>query len=413
MCNKFITFFISMCLGLPVITAQTDYDFNECLGSSRPYVDPTCIINTPDSLTAVMINHVGRHGSRYPSSGKHAIAVKRLLKDASAKRTITGKGIRLLALAEEVIDKSTGRWGALDTLGKTEQRWLAARMMGAFPRLFNNTRINAISSYVPRCIMSMYEFTHQLSRQNNRLEINTSSGRQHNELMRFFENNEEYEALTGSDIFKSTVVEWEDSLLPRRLITKFVGSGYDTDSIDVNGSLLAVYSLLAGTAAMELPCRISDYVSREEFNALWGAFNFRQYMNHSASALSDIPAEISKPLLLNLIETTDRMIAGESLAPVQLRFGHAETLMPLLALIHLPGCRYITEDYATVGANWKDFDIVPMAANFRLILFKSKRGNYYVRADLNETPVPLCDGWDLYVPWEDAKAYLMLRAGLF
>ncbi len=52
-----------------------------------------------------------------------------------------------------------------------------------------------------------------------------------------------------------------------------------------------------------------------------------------------------------------------------------------------------------------------MAANFRLILFRSKSGGYYVRADLNEKPVELVPDKPVYVPWEEAKAYLELRAG--
>lgn len=409
------TFIFIILIAVSVVNAlaQTDYSFDECLGSARPYVEPKGKIVVPDTLQYVMVNHVGRHGARYPSSGKNAMMVRDILNKAVKARTITPHGRKLLALTNEIIDLSTGRWGALDTLGKAEQRWLAARMGAAFPKLFEHGRVNAISSYVPRCIMSMYEFAHQLTRQNNRVEIYTSSGRQNNDLMRFFDESKPYKEFEKSSEVHNLISEYADSVIPEGLLAKYTGKSAETEDIDETDALMAIYSVLAGTAAMELNCNIADYMSREDFNALWSVFNFRQYLTHSASAISDLPADISKPLLLDLVATTDSFISGADTTPVQLRFGHAETLMPLLALIQIPDCRYTGSDIYQVADNWKDFDIVPMAANFRLVLFKSDSGNYYVRADLNERPVSLYPGAEMYMPWEEARSYLLLRAGQF
>lgn len=134
----------------------------------------------------------------------------------------------------------------------------------------------------------------------------------------------------------------------------------------------------------------------------------RHYLEHSASVLNDIPAKIAAPLLQDLIATTDGFIAGDkAVAKVMLRFGHAETLMPLLALMRLPGCFYLTNYPETVADHWKDFDIVPMAANLQMILFRAPSGAYYLRIDLNEVPVTLIDGSStLYLPWTRAREYL-------
>lgn len=72
---------------------------------------------------------------------------------------------------------------------------------------------------------------------------------------------------------------------------------------------------------------------------------------------------------------------------------------------------YETEDMADVVTGWKDFDIVPMAANFRFVLFRSRTGRIYVRADLNEIPVAMLPSrpGELYVPWDDMRSYLKLR----
>ncbi|MDE5719208.1 MAG: hypothetical protein K2I34_00350, partial [Paramuribaculum sp.] len=178
--KRFITAISSlaalMLLIAPRGAAQTatDYTFRECLGSSMPYPDVSSTPQTPDSLRAIMINHVGRHGSRYMSSGKAADNVRRALKKALKLRTITPRGRRLLRLTEQIIERTAGRWGVLDTLGKAEQMGIGMRMYSDFPSLMRDGRINAISSYVPRCIMSMYELTHQIAIVYNKLEIYTS-----------------------------------------------------------------------------------------------------------------------------------------------------------------------------------------------------------------------------------------------
>ena len=395
--------------GAPDITS---YDWDDCRGSAKPYPAPATVTNTPDSLTAVMINHVGRHGARYPSSPKNAMLLSELLERASALHTITPRGKKLMALNEKIIDASTGRWGVLDTLGKAEQQGIAMRTYGQFIRLFRDGRINAVSSYVPRCIMSMYEFTHQIARLDNRVEITTSSGRQNNPLLRFFSDNQPYSQFTESQEVKATIDAYADSVMPRTVLRKLLGTSFPYDEIDEKEALMAVYSTLAGTAAMEMPAKLSEFVTLEEFNALWSVFNLRQYLTHAGNSLSMLPAQIARPLLMDIIATTDSMVAGADIAPVQLRFGHAETLMPLLSLIQLPGCSYYSDNMESVATNWLDFNIVPMASNFRLVLFKSKKGAYYVRADFNEMPVALIPSRpdDIYLPWEDARDYLLFRA---
>lgn len=403
-----------MLLFNPHTAAQTtDYTFRECLGSSMPYPDVSSTTQTPDSLRPIMINHVGRHGARYMSSGKAADNVRKALKNAVRLRTITPLGRRMLRLTEQIIERTAGRWGVLDTLGKAEQMGIGMRMYSDFPSLMRDGRIKAISSYVPRCIMSMYEMTHQIARLDDKVEIHTSSGRQNNPLLRFFSDNRELEELFATDYFRLALNEASDSMVPRTVLRKMLGSGYPYNEIHDQAALtMDIYSCLAATAAMELRCDISQYVTREEFNAMWSFKNYSQHLVHSASAISDAPAKAARALLDDIITTTDRLIEGDStVAPVQLRFGHAETLMPLLALMRIPGCYLDSDNPDEVSRQWLDFRIVPMAANFRIIVFRGPKDVIYIRADLNEQPINLIeDDPRIYLPWNEAKAYLLLRS---
>ena len=86
--------------------------------------------------------------------------------------------------------------------------------------------------------------------------------------------------------------------------------------------------------------------------------------------------------MLNLVQTTDDFIAGQNAATTAvLRFGHAETPMPLLSLLKIPGCYYLTNYFDTVAQHWCDFDVVPMAANIQFVLFKAKRFGQILHAD--------------------------------
>ena len=158
---------------------------------------------------------------------------------------------------------------------------------------------------------------------------------------------------------------------------------------------------------MAIPVDASKYMTLDEYNALWSIENLHHYLTHSASTLSQAPMDLAATLLNDLMETMDQAAKGTNQYAAMLRFGHAETMMPLLALLRLPGCYYMTNYFDTVGLHWRDFYVVPMASNLQMLLFKSTSGKLYVRVDLNEVPVPLIPGRsDIYTPWDKAKEYM-------
>lgn len=383
------------------------FDWDDCQGSAKPYPEPERTVSYPDSLVPVMINHVGRHGARYGASPAHAETLLNLLDDAGRRQTLTPVGEKLRGLVERVMTQSSGRWGQLDSLGMAEQRGIACRMYSNYPDLFRGGVV-AESSYVPRCVMSMYEFTHQLAIENPQLVVYAMSGPQYNSQLRFFQDNPIYEKTVDSPEIKQAIGLFEKSTVDMTPLRRVVGSKYPfgPDSIK---QAMAEYSFLAGLSAIGMDIDVSDYLTADEYNALWQAFNVKQYLTRTASCLSTVPAEIARPLLDELISTTDSFISNPSgECPVRLRFGHAETLMPLLSLMQLPGCYYPTADMGQVASHWQDFNVVPMAANLQMILFRAPSGQYYLRMDLNERPVSLLPGRE-YIPWAEAKKILERR----
>ncbi|MBD5213653.1 MAG: histidine phosphatase family protein [Bacteroidales bacterium] len=352
-----------------------------------PYPDRVQL-TLPDSLTAVYIDHVGRHGARFPASPKYTVAIKNALLKADSLGTITTAGHRLLKLCNDVIGLSANNWGALDSLGKAEQRGIASRMYLNFPDLFKDTRISAISSYAPRCVMSMYEFTHQLDRLNNKIEIATNSGRNNSPLLRPFDVDTEYVEWRKEDATKQVYDEYIESVITAEPLKRVLGNTYPLPD-DWRQLALCEYYVLAGMSAMGRTVDPSYYFTLDEYNALWSCFNMRQYLVRTATTISTLPAEITSDLIQNIIESLSLAADGKSTVTANLRFGHAETLMPLLSQLHLPECYYMTNYFDTVRQHWKDFHVVPMASNIQFVLLKSKSGKQYVMTLLNEEPVTL------------------------
>ncbi len=385
---------------------ETRYSATQCEGSFMPYPVPEHPIEFADSLTPVFINHVGRHGARFPSSPKYAVGLREILLRADSLGSITADGRRLLDLTEYVIDYAHNRWGALDSVGMAEQRGIASRMFMNFPRLFDNKSINAISTYAPRCVMSMYEFTHQLDRLNNHLQISTSSGRQNSSLLRPFDVNADYLEWRKKADWEKVYNEYVMETVPSDPLRRILGQNFELPD-DWQKVAMDEYSFLAGMSAMGFNVDITPYFTTEEYNALWSCANLKQYLVRTATTVSTIPGEITSPLILDLIHTGDEAVRGTSPVTVCLRFGHAETLMPLLSQLHLQGCYYMTNYFDTVAQHWCNFHVVPMASNLQMVILRSDTGRHYMATFLNEQPVPLIPGdARTIIPYAEARDYM-------
>lgn len=406
----FLIFFLTAALLKASDPTDTKFSFAQCEGSAMPYPAPAEPVLLPDSLTAVFINHVGRHGARFPSSPKNCTDLLALLDEASQAAGLSSKGKELMQLAKFVNETSRNRWGALDSLGMAEQRGIASRMFRTYGRLFDGAKVSAISSYSPRCVMSMYEFTHQLDRLNNHQELYTSAGRQNSPLMRFFDLDGEFEEFIKSGPWKEPWDMQYQTAMPSTPARKLFSGEYAKALTGEKAQEITylMFRLLQGLSAMGLPSRLSEYFTLEEANAAWSCTNLRHYLQRTATTISSLPAEIAAPLLVELLTTADAAAEGKSPYTVMLRFGHAETLMPLLSLMRLQGCYYLTNYFDTAALHWQDFNVVPMGANLQMVMARTKSGKIYVRFDLNERPIPLMPNSDeVIIPWERAREYLL------
>lgn len=383
--------------------AAQSFSLDQCRGSRMPYPAPDSVVAAPDTLTPLMIYHVGRHGARFATSAERFLAVEAAL--TTRADALTPRGRKLLEATRRAIELSSDNWGRLDSLGIAEQQGIARRLCLAFPQLVVGQQVTALSSYVGRCIDSMNAFTGVVRRMQSGLgSVSTSAGKQWSYLMRPFSTDSAYVAWAKAKPYQPELDRYTAATTPgRRLIDQLVT---DPDLSDAQATELAasVYYVVSSLAAMGMADAdmAMELLTAEEYNALWRIDNLRQYLARTQTTVSTLPADIAAPLLSDIIASVDSFIDGTSDATVRLHFGHAETLMPLLSLMRLPGCYYLTHYFDTVADHWQTFNVVPMAANLQVILLRSHSGRYYVRVDLNEHPLTL-HGTSPYTPWPELR----------
>ncbi len=407
--NKHLLLTLIFLISVAMQATAQSFTPDECRGSRMPYPAPDSIAAAPDSLMPVMIYHVGRHGARYPTSTNRFLAVEANLQ--SRADALTPDGRKLLDITTRAIETINDRWGALDSLGIAEQRGIADRLCNAFPQLVVGQNVTAISSYVERCVRSMEAFTGEIKRmQAGTGSISESSGKEYSPLMRPFAVDSAYvrwakEKPYAADLNKFTAETTPaTAVIGRMFKPEAAGEFTQADATDLCAS---IYYVVASLAAMSSPDADTAMalLTPDEQNALWEIDNLHQYYSRTQTVISTLPADIASPLLRNMIASVDDFIAGTDRTALQLHFGHAETLMPLLSLMRLPGCYYLTHYPDTVKKHWQTFHVVPMASNLQVILLRSRSGRHYVRIDLNERPLQV--NGSVYQPWASYRQYLM------
>lgn len=385
-----------------------DYSARDCQGSLKPYPVSTEEYEVyPDSLTPIFINHLGRHGSRFQASAYFTNVLYKHFNIADSLNSITPLGRKFKLIIEEVINRTGDRWGALSELGVAEHQGIAERMYKNYEPLIKGAKIKAEATKSPRAIHSMYSFTHRLTELSNMIDLNISSGNCNSEKLMFFEENQEFIDYMRGTEWKVVYDEYVKETIPTEPIIRVLGKDYPfTPELLVDLALYQYY-LIAGMEAMEMEFDYAPYMSVEELNRLWSIFSLRQYLQRTASTVSDLPAEIAAPLLTDIIAVGDSVVNGKLDIGAKLRFAHAETLMPLFSLIQLEDCFYKTHYFDTVANNWCDFDVVPMSTNLQIIYFKTESGEVYVRFDKNEMPIIPYGFKSVYNKWSDVRFYLL------
>ncbi|XP_034050148.1 multiple inositol polyphosphate phosphatase 1b [Thalassophryne amazonica] len=341
---------------------------------------------SPVHVTAVI-----RHGSRYPTQKN----IRRIQSLAELVRTESPTGS---VLDHWVMWFTQDMDGQLVEKGRDDLRHLAKRLAILFPSLlmeenFRQRRISFLSSSKHRCLSSVEAFQQGLQQHWNQHDF-VYSHKVDDELMRFFERCRYYvEGVENNHTALMEVEKFkhgEEMEGVRRRMANRLGLPLQRLTPDLVEAAFFLCSYELSIKSVHSPwCFLFD---DNDAKVLEYKLDLKQYWKrshgHGINSLS------SCPLFHHIFRTLDR--AGRprrsteaSPEPASIQVGHAETLLPLLALLGLykEQAPPTSHNYNTQhGRSFRSSRLVPYAANLLFVLYDCQRGPR-VQMLLNETPL--------------------------
>lgn len=385
------------------------YEFNEVVDTPAP-----------KGYHPFYISHYGRHGSRSEWGGDRSYKVVRdILQEAKDNGIeLTSAGDSLLRETAMVYAGYNGMDGRLTLRGVREHEQLANRMYHRFPEVFKNgsRQIRAVSSTVPRCIVSMNGFTAQLRALQPSLELDLDTGEKFYAYIAQGENGtikertkKAMEARYATPLADSTTVFnniFRDPEAGKKLVEDKI------HSIDRFQQL--IYYVAKAAEAYDINDNVFRYLPFEAVYRFHEQQFLSAYLNQCNSQLNgDLRIPLNKPLVDSLVLQADRVVSGKSDRAADLTFGHDWPFLGLCSYIGLEGVgdRLSADDAA---ASWMASWNCPFAANLQMIFYRSNKESAPVLVKFlvneRETAIPALTAVEgPYYNWEDVKTYLAGR----
>ncbi len=425
--KHFTSFFILVALVSMTLSAATpkkqilgNFDRSASNHYAYPYgtdVKVPELSDAPTGFEPFYIDHYGRHGSRWLTNARYYERPCQELNKAKAAGMLNLQGELLLRQLTTVNESSRNRAGDLSDEGAIQHQEIAHRMFDNFPQVFQgDARIDARSTVIIRCILSMQNETMRLRSLNPALRITTDASYHDMYYMGWGYG----EDTLANDLRKSVDPisngMYDKHLNPKRFIAQLVN---DTAwaAANMNGRQLMrdVFDVAGSLQGHDYfdDINLYHYFSNNEIFELWRLKNIYWYV-HWANAPQNgnrMPF-IERALLRDMIEKADNAIAtGERGA--SLRFGHETCVLPLACLMELDSVNYSCDDLETLHEHWQDYNTIPKACNIQMIFYRpvgsqgNKADDILVKVLLNEhealLPVQPVNG--PYYRWTDLRHY--------
>ena len=378
---------------------------------------------TPAGYEPFHIDHYGRHGSRWLTSGRTYERPVLQLTKAKEAGMLNLQGELLLRLLTLVNEKSKHRVGDLSDEGAEQHQEIAERMFRNFPEVFQgNARIEAKSTVIIRCILSMQNETMRLRSLNPELNIHTDASYHDMYYMGWGYG----EDTLANDLRKSmdpiSNGFYDRCLHPERFISQLVNdTAWAAANLDGRQLMRDVFDIAGSLQGHHDFNDISlyHYFNNSEIFELWRLKNIYWYV-HWANAPQNgnrMPF-IERALLWDMIQQSGAaIVTGERGA--NLRFGHETCVLPLACLMEIDNVNYSCEDLDSLHVYWQDFNIIPKACNIQMIFYRpvgtrgNRLGDVLVKVLYNEheATLPATPVTGPYYRWSDLQQYYEKKLG--
>ena len=380
-------------------------------------VDIPKLTPAPAGYEPFHIDHYGRHGSRWLTNAKTYERPLKQLNKAKEAGMLNLQGELLLRQLTLVCETSKQRVGDLSDEGAEQHQQIAKRMFRNFPEVFQgNARVDAKSTVIIRCILSMQNETMRLRSLNPELRINTDASYHDMYYMGWGYG----EDTLANDLRKSVDPisngMYEQYLHPERFIAQLVNdTAWAAANLDGRQLMRDVFDIAGSLQGHHWFKDISlyHYFNNSEIFELWRLKNIYWYI-HWANAPQNgnrMPF-IERALLRDMIQKAGAaIVTGERGA--ELRFGHETCVLPLACLMEIDNVNYSCDDLSTLHEQWQDYNIIPKACNIQMVFYRpvgtvgNRMTDVLVKVLFNEheATLPVQPVTGPYYRWIDLKEY--------
>ncbi len=415
-----ITFMLlGLMLSASAQTAREEIKANKYLSASN-YLDydnypaTAPLTPTPKGYEPYLMNHYGRHGSRWLTSESMYTDPMVTLCKAQEQGKLTAVGEDVLRQVKFINATAIDRTGDLTTVGERQHHGIGRRMAQNFPEIFKKpgVPIDARSTVVIRCILSMVAECEELAAAN-------PTARFHNDVSKALQYylNQPNSPLLKSVRQKTRQLRHEherafikNTPSDRLASVLFNDMQWVADSIRMGELMYQLFDVAANMQSHDYDLDLYSLFTPEEMYQQWRERNIRWYLNYAASPQGNSLQPFSQAnLLKDIIHVAD---TTRQTAAV-LRFGHEVCVLPLACLLELGNCGLVTDDLENLDATWRNYNIFPMACNIQLVFYRpvSGKGDILVKALLNEREIslPAKTAQYPYYKWKDLRQHYLER----
>lgn len=374
---------------------------------------------TPSGYEPFYISHYGRHGSRFLIGTNDYDKPYNMLLKADSLGKLTAKGKDVLAKVKLIREEAQQRDGELTPLGAEQHRGIAKRMYERFPQVFKGkTDIDARSTIIIRCILSMENELQQLASMNPLLKI-THDASEH-DMWYLNDSRSPYSRLRNN-----TETSQANNEFSRRhdnwdhlMTVLFADSDY-AKTIKAGSLARHLFTLASNVQSTELRHQLDlwDIFTEDEIYDFWLKENASWYSYYGPNKTNDGAGMYTQAnLLRNIISTADTCIT-KAHPGATLRFGHEVCVMPLVCLLDLNHYGEPVDNLEDLDdRGWNNYQIYPMGCNVQFVFYKPKKqapnaGNVLVKVLLNEdeATLPVSTDQAPYYHWKDVRSYYLKK----
>ena len=367
----------------------------------------------PRGYKPFYISHIGRHGSRFDlGEGRAFSQTVQVLSEAQEKGLLTPDGEAMLREATLMKERADGMYEMLTQRGCREHQGISRRLQERFPKVFSSrtrNEVDAVSSTVQRCIISMSNFLLEIGRKHPSLKITMDTG---DKYMRYLIHWDSKNRARQTTVDPDSRAWLQEHFSPERLCAAiFTDPEAAAGLCDPLRFVQGLFRVLTFTQTMEMEAETDLYrfFTDEELFALAADQSDRFFAQNGPSLLyADSTALQGIRLLRDVVEKADAALAPGSARAADLRFTHDTAILPFATLLGFDGMD-VRLPQTTAHESWYLADWIPMGANLQLVFYRKKaQDDILVKLLFNEqerTFSALQAVQGPYYRWSDLRDY--------